>query len=421
MKLTIITDALHGLPSRKKIQSERYYYTKNNLFEQSLDIYRPAAKDASDDSSLPIVALVVGSAWLGHRSLIYSQTSWWNSSGPKAVANLGYVCVCIRHRGAFMKTTSILTLAYILVVVAMMTALVNAVMNENWWGCIGDIFGERMLMGQAGGFLLALATGLILMEIGGFGAANFDEMKNDVMDALEWLHANESRLGLKRTTAIKGEIADAKSPRRLFVFGGYSSGGHVACAVTQHPELWKDRNLPPPQDHCDSILYISPVLSTKSYHDVLLKKISSLSSFSSLPSLTPSDGSALDQLSTHSSMSQLSSLSAKSPTWLTDQVVKAVFGHDAAHKIPSPIRTYEKSPPIPHLFLGCQEEMFGLSWLDTFFCSPSYSELLNSLGIESRYTAVESDHWNILNSSSLSDALRKELEWVKLECRKEKR
>lgn len=62
--------------------------------------------------------------------------------------------------------------------------------------------------------------------------------------------------------------------------------------------------------------------------------------------------------------------------------------------------------------------MFGLNWLDIFFRSPSYCELLNSLGIESRYTAVQSDHWNVLNSTELSDALKKELEWIELVCSK---
>ena len=107
--MSTISDALHGLHRRQKekVRSERYYYTDNKLFEQSLDIYRPAATErkasnadersttSSSSSSRPIVALVVGSAWLGHRSFVYSPTSWWNSSGPKAVAELGYECVCV--------------------------------------------------------------------------------------------------------------------------------------------------------------------------------------------------------------------------------------------------------------------------------------------------------------------------------------
>mmetsp|Transcript_124 Transcript_124/g.290 ORF Transcript_124/g.290 Transcript_124/m.290 type:complete len:102 (+) Transcript_124:203-508(+) len=95
--------------------------------------------------------------------------------------------------------------------------------------------------------------------------------------------------------------------------------------------------------------------------------------------------------------------------------------------------------------------MFGLNWLDTFFCAEEYCELLknahdgnndtfDSMGMEtkngssvssggrgssdgmrngrgsSRYTAVKSDHWNILGSVELRDALRKEMKWIELEC-----
>lgn len=77
---------------------ERYYYTSNKRFEQSLDIYRPQSTDNKADSKKKedtVVALVVGSAWLGHRSFVYSPTSWWNSSGPKSISKLGYTCVCV--------------------------------------------------------------------------------------------------------------------------------------------------------------------------------------------------------------------------------------------------------------------------------------------------------------------------------------
>ena len=81
-----------------KSKVERYYYTTNKRFEQSLDIYRPQSTDKKTDDSKKkdtVVALVVGSAWLGHRSFVYSPTSWWNSSGPKSISELGYTCVCV--------------------------------------------------------------------------------------------------------------------------------------------------------------------------------------------------------------------------------------------------------------------------------------------------------------------------------------
>ena len=80
----------------------RVYYTPERRFEQSYDVYYPA----NPDGSLPLVLLVVGSAWLGHSALIYAVTSWWNASGPRAVASTGAVCICIRHRGAFPRVAS---------------------------------------------------------------------------------------------------------------------------------------------------------------------------------------------------------------------------------------------------------------------------------------------------------------------------
>jgi len=316
-----------------------------------------------------------------------------------------------------MKSFSILTLTYVALMVAIIAAFINTIMDDDNWGSFEETIGERMHLGQAGGTILAVATGLVLIELGGVGAANFEDMQNDVMDALAWCAKNEERLHLTRTPTPQGLSADGKANRRLFIFGGYSSGGHVAATVSQQPHLWTDRNLCMPHIHCDSILYISPVLSTKSYSEILLRKVSSLSSTSSLPSLSPSEaGSATEQLSRLSSSTEASSTSSTSPTWLTNQVVKAVFGYHVAHTIPSPIHTYEKSPPIPHIFLGCHYEMFGLDWLDAFFCSPTYSELLSSSGVESRYSAVHSDHWSILNSTQLSDALRKELDWIEQKC-----
>ena len=71
--------------------SSRHYYTPSRRFEQSLDVYKPAG---TGTPTAPLVVLVVGSAWLGHRWSIYAGTSWWNSSGPKTIAKVGAVCVC---------------------------------------------------------------------------------------------------------------------------------------------------------------------------------------------------------------------------------------------------------------------------------------------------------------------------------------
>jgi len=350
----------------------------------------------------------------------------------------------IRHRGSFMKTFSILTLLFITIMCLLIMTLAKIIPNDD--SCISisesivgnsisnfivkyTLIGENAI-GQEGTFLQLFIWGLLLIELGGMDCAKFDDMQNDVLTALAWLKSNEDLIGLKCSSSTKSgeqQVGGNKSTmsnkhQSRFIFGGYSSGGHVASVVCQNPTLWKEHNLPPPHIHCDSLLFISPVLSTKSYHDLLLKKVSSLSSASSasLPSLSSSDtgssSASEHNLSRQSSLAttDVSSLTStlstsKSPTWLTDQVVKGVFG-SASSTVPSPIHTYEKSPSIPHVFVGCRNEMFGINWLDIFFASPHYSELLNSMGIESRYTAINSDHWNILNSKVLSDCLRMELD-----------
>ena len=414
-----------GSKKKNKVSAERYYYTTRQLFEQSLDIYRPPSSHSPSSPPLPVVTLVVGSAWLGHRSCIYCGCSWWNKSGPKTVAKLGCTCVCIRHRGAFPKTFSPLSILFVSILVGILMPLLNwfigtsdGWISSNLEEIIATHVGEEVaavLLGRTSVFLLAFFLGLVAMELAGNGSASFDQMQNDVMDALAFLEKNKNRLGL-----------NISSP---FIFGGYSSGGHVASTVTQQPHLWKERNLPSPDIYCDSLLYISPVLSTKPYIEMSSLSSSSLSMMSpssSMPSLSPSEGSqsndqnAAARRALEKTSSSLSSSSTSSPpTWLTSLLVKAIFGHAAA-QTPSPIHTYRKSPSLPHTFVGCRKEMFGLNWLDLFFCSPSYCELLKSMGIDSRYVAVESDHWNVLNSTVLSEALKEEIRLVQMRNHSEK-
>lgn len=403
---------------------ERYHYTTNQLFEQSLDIYRPSSPPSTSSPELPVVILVVGSAWLGHRSIIYSGCSWWNSSGPKTVAKIGCTCVCIRHRGAFPRTFSPLSILIVSIMAGLLTTLINWTIGADVWKVFEEIIATNVgleatnvPLGQTSAFLLTFCLGLLLMELAGNGSATFSQMQNDVMDALAYVEKNKKRLGLN----ISSELP--------IIFGGYSSGGHVASCCTQEPDLWKHRNLPTPDIYCESLLYLSPVLSTKPYTE-MCRNISSLSSSSlstmtpspSMPSMSPSEVSqqnaaarkvletSSSSISSSASLSSLQSTSSP-PTWLTSELIRAIFGHTAA-QTPSPIHTYHKSPSLPTTFVGCRKEMFGLNWLDLFFCSPTYSDLLKSMGIESRYVAVESDHWNVLNSRVLSDALDEEIRLV---------
>ena len=452
MLFTAIDKCMRG--GDPEIKCERYYYTDNKLFEQSLDIYRPIPSASSGNTSTKInmvpspssadnyespvldvkhqpivVALVVGSAWLGHRSIIYSQTSWWNSSGPKNVASLGHVCVCIRHRGSFPKLFSDLTFLFVAIMVGIFALFVAAVGGK-------EIVEEMVAGGFMGVITLVFALSLVAIELAGHGSASFEDMQNDVMDALVWLDVNKERLQLAscRDAITSTTNSGLKTSKPFFVFGGYSSGGHTAATVSQQPQMWKDRNLPLPHIYCDAMLYISPVLSTKPYNDLEKYKSASPSS-DALPSLrrtstlsTPVPPQKISSVSL-SSMDEFSeaqeakkiknlplSLTSSSPwpqppppDWLTNRLVKTVFGDNAAQAIPSPIHEYQRSPSVPHIFLGCEHEMFGLNWLDVFFCSNAFNDLLQGKGIDSRYASVKSDHWNILNSVELSKALEQEL------------
>ena len=122
-----------------------------------------------------------------------------------------------------MKTFSTLTLLFVLIVAALMTALLDAVLDQHAWDLLEGMTGERMVVGRTGGFLLAVVTGLFLIELGGVGCATYDRMQSDVIDALVWMAENEERLQLARTPP--SQKAGAAPNRRLFVFGGYSSGG----------------------------------------------------------------------------------------------------------------------------------------------------------------------------------------------------
>ena len=204
-----------------------------------------------------------------------------------------------------MKSFSTLTLAFLLISSAITMAVVDFLLDDAYLETQSDA--DDRAMGWCDSsrrttlFFLVAAFGLALMELGGHGSASFDDMQNDVMDALAWLDANDEILGLYRNevgdggggSSSRSDSEMKRSRRGPFVFGGYSSGGHVAATVMQDASLWRDRDLPEPHAHFDTILYISPVLSTRAYHDDLLirTKRPSLASLSS-SSLTSTSGMA---------------------------------------------------------------------------------------------------------------------------------
>lgn len=209
-------------------------------------------------------------------------------------------------------------------------------------------------------FVLASSTLIslwCLWKLAARGSANLEDMLHDVSHALKWVHENKERtLGHKQHQAP-------------LVFGGYSSGGHIAATLLQRPDILKSRGLGGPEKLCDAVLFVSGVLAVR-----------------------PSDYSKDD------------------PRWLTDWVLQTAFG-DQAGRVPSPVQG-DLIPQLPHVLIGCTNEVFGLNWLDIFFSSRAFCHVLQNKGLPVRLIPVKSDHWFILSSQALSKVLARELRWL---------
>lgn len=330
----------------------RHYYTPTKRFEQSLDVYKPSA--GSGNPTAPLVVLVVGSAWLGHRWSIYAGTSWWNSSGPKTVAKVGAVCVCIRHRGAFpFRPFWPTALPFLPVSPSKMST-----------GVLALAFAALLTPLR---FVLPLVVlALALWSWAAAGAATHADMMDDVASALLWVREHRSELA----------AAPNQPPQGKLIFGGYSSGAHVAACLLQRPRLLKERGLPPPTELCDGVLFLSGVLGTR---------------LTCAPSAAPLGAPAL-----------------------TDAILASVvFGADAAAALPSPVHDVDASPALPHLLVCCAHEVFGLPVVEAamgvFFASREFSRRLTQRGVAATLVEVESDHWFVLGSEGLAQALRQHL------------
>jgi acetyl esterase/lipase len=335
------------------VKAATVYYANTSNYEQSLDVYVPSVPPPPGPP-LPLVVLVVGSAWLGHRSAIYLGTSWWNSAGPMSVARTGAVCVCVRHRGAFPQPPP----WYVLVVLLLIT-----------WPVFLPVWPV---------FLPVWPVFLLVWHLAARGAACHDDMLDDVCTALKWVLANRSALAQAAPTAAPtdgaagsgsdfGSSADMLPP---LVFGGYSSGAHVATSLLQRPALLAARGLPPPAELCDGVLLLSGVLGTR---------------------LTAPRTSPL------------------APA-LSNLILFTAFGVKAAAALPSPVHDVERSPRLPHLLLGCKHEVFGLplveaAFYDVLFCSREVTRRLQALGVPAELHELPSDHWFMLGSAALHEAL----------------
>ena len=321
-------------------------------FEQSLDVYLPTTLS----KGMPLVILVVGSAWAGHRAFLYRGCSFFNSIGPASIAQtVGATCICIRHSGGFPIISIPICCSIGIVLVALFKA---GMPEEDLWSLSTQIFA-------------VVAFLHLLLRLGARRSAMFPDMVQDVADALQYIHDIRTNQDHPDTT-----LRQALSKPSSVVFGGYSSGGHVAASVLQRPKLWAERDLT--TDWIDGVVFLSGVLAVSSQQH---------------------------------------------PTWLTNFVTHSVF-RERIQELPSPVEetahlpSTNKKKKLPHLILQCRKELpLGLNWLDAFFAGREYHDRLKERNIPSKYIELErQNHWSILGSRALSNILKEELpELVKKE------
>uniref|UniRef100_A0A7S0IWT4 Alpha/beta hydrolase fold-3 domain-containing protein n=1 Tax=Calcidiscus leptoporus TaxID=127549 RepID=A0A7S0IWT4_9EUKA len=155
------------------------------------------------------------------------------------------------------------------------------------------------------------------------------------------------------------------------LFGGYSSGAHVAASLLQRPDLLKLRGLPAPSEGlCDGVMHISGLFLPK-------------------PCVV---GSV--------------------PARLAKLLISLVFG-PAAPSLPSVLARAELSPRLPHLLIDCEREAFGV-WpieglMQCLLGGAAYAVALQNLGVSVMHVTVRSNHWGMLSSTQLDDALRRHM------------
>ncbi|KAG7348944.1 hypothetical protein IV203_011541 [Nitzschia inconspicua] len=347
-----------------------YYCTtsSNQRFEQSLDVYQPQNVTTTNKG---VVVMVVGSGWMGHQPYVYWGTSWWNSSLPKQISTMGYTCIVIRHSGGFPRIhllaksswTSLLTL--LLVVHLVVFSLLN------WcWDCEDK---DNSLHNQ-----MILATFVTLFFYifwywQGQGAATLDDMLNDVSTALKFI---DEHLPQWTDRSSDNRLKNRSKGKIQIIFGGYSSGAHVAATLLSSEKL-------------------SPLAKQNTLSNVDICHVLYLSGF------------------LHVSPSSL----------ITTLLTVCILGQWPS-TIPSPLQAIKdrpqqsKSHPVnklpPHTLLGCKYEVFGLPILDSAFCSVAYTNILNQQQPNSAECTLLQEwtcnHWSALSTMSLRKVLYSSLE-----------
>jgi hypothetical protein len=346
----------------------RHYYTKKNLLEQSLDVYEPLSTLSTTSSSpsnnnvkikrqyYPTIVLVMGSGWLGHVWWIYQATNWWNASGPRTIASLASSSSKYPQQQQQYRCISVRHSGGFFQVpnIWSMLGIVAVFVASILW--YHHQYEYESSIERAVGIVVApLMSIWLFLKWQGQGAASLDDMVQDAADAL-------------------GYIRDDLGIQTPIVLGGYSSGAHVvACLLSslEHRDQLDHLLLSKDEDDQHScwilgVLYLSGVLSLESW----LMNTVTLSLFRK---------------------------------WTTD--------------LPSPLGSRHTPPPKhllrKHLLVGCRQEVFGIPLLDATFCAEAYHEwLTQELRMQARCVLVDSNHWNVLSSRALAEALEEHLPWL---------
>eukprot|EP00980_Cylindrotheca_fusiformis_P019132 scaffold6484_cov78-Cylindrotheca_fusiformis.AAC.1 len=188
-------------------------------------------------------------------------------------------------------------------------------------------------------------------------ATTIDEMTDDVAAALQYVQENSIELGISNNSKL--------------IIGGYSSGGHLLATYIngiQQNDIDDDsRRRKLNLDRIVGVLYLSAVFS-------------------------------LDNC------------------WFINILTYIVFGR-WSWQMPSsssPMTTISDSylvtreKQLPHLIIGCQKETFGIPILDHAFATLEYWDKIKQQQYSkssSKCVLVPSNHWCILSSTALTDAL----------------
>lgn len=438
---------------------DRYYYTPDRRFEQSIDVYKPLFscprnKGLGATTTRVPVVLVMGSGWLGHRPYFYTVTNWWNSSAPKQICgNLGHPCVSIRHSGGYItgnngpcslgsaSTFSLAAFAGLLVVALLWLAPSLSPL-----------------------FVLSVPLLLAVLHLEGKGAAGIEDMVGDVSTALRHIdqHALEWGLG---DAFSKGHGESNHGGKKIpIVFGGYSSGAHVAATLLTVSPL---SPLLPPRPPRRLVLQWSPN-----------HRGNALDGARDSP-LRPSEGEKDNEPEKAQQPQQLENLTIGSVLYVSGvldvcpesrimSLVSILVLGKHPSEVPSPLRTlrssssqqaatedgcnagrsgdgalFSKLSLPPHIVIGCKREVFGWSVLDSSFCAKDYTDALwaHRWKLRGRSTTHSTNdgrsgnnhdndgfvrlvllegwavnHWSVLSSLALRNALRTVLSGASRDC-----